>query len=177
MKKNAIAGHCFASWEVFEAHLARWEREVANVRIHGTTGEAPMARFARDEAHRLKPLGGQPSFGSLRELARVVGNDCAVEVDTNSYSVPWRLIGERLAVTVAAGEVRVRHGMREVAVHKQSQGRRLRTVDSAHLDGVAGRNGAVCRPAIATPTVEAPSPLPSLLRPLAEYEAAIGGSF
>src|SRR5207302_6893354 len=133
--------------------------------------------FARDEAHRLKPLGGQPSFGSLRELVRVVGNDCAVEIDTNSYSVPWRLIGERVAVTVAAGEVRIRHGIREVAIHKQSEGRRLRIIDSAHLDGVAGRNGAVCRPAIATPTVPAPSPLPSLLRPLAEYEAAIEGSF
>ncbi|MCK1333446.1 IS21 family transposase, partial [Bradyrhizobium sp. CW9] len=69
------------------------EREVANVRIHGTTGEAPIIRFARDEIHRLKPLGGQPTFGSLRELTRVVGNDCAVEIDTNSYSVPWRLIG------------------------------------------------------------------------------------
>jgi hypothetical protein len=31
----------------------------------------------------------------LRQLIRVVGNDCAVEIDTNSYSVPWRLIGER----------------------------------------------------------------------------------
>jgi transposase len=101
VKKNAIAGHCFASWEAFEAHLAKWEREVASVRIHGTTGEAPIARFARDEAHRLKPLGGRPSFGSLRELSRVVGNDCAVEIDTNSYSVPWQLIGERVAVTVA----------------------------------------------------------------------------
>ena len=70
-KKNAIAGHCFASFEAFEAHLARWERAVANVRIHGTTGEAPIARFEREEAHRLKPLGGRPSFGSLRELTRV----------------------------------------------------------------------------------------------------------
>jgi hypothetical protein len=96
LKKNAIAGHSFASWEAFEAHLAEWEREVANVRIHGTTGEAPIARFARDEAQRLKPLGGRPSFGSLRELSRVVGNDCAVE------------IGERVAVMVAAGEVRIR---------------------------------------------------------------------
>jgi len=76
-----------------------WEREVANVRIHGTTGEAPIARFERAEAHRLKPLSGRPSFGSLRELTRVVGNDCAVEIDTNSYSVPWRLIGERVAGT------------------------------------------------------------------------------
>jgi len=110
VKKNAIAGHCFASWAAFEAHLAKWEREVANVRIHGTTGEAPIARFERDEAHRLKPLGRRALFGSLRELTRVVGNDCAVEIDTNSYSVPWRLIGERVAVTVAAGEVRIRHG-------------------------------------------------------------------
>ena len=177
VKKNAIAGHSFASWEAFEAHLAKWEYEVANVRIHGTTGEAPIARFERDEAHRLKPVGGRPSFGSLRELTRVVGNDCAVEIDTNSYSVPWRLIGERVAVTVAAGEVHIRHGMREVAVHKQSEGRRLRIVDSAHLDGVAGRDGAVCRPEIAAPTVPSSSPPPSLLRPLAEYEAAIGGSF
>ncbi len=176
VKKNAIAGHCFASWEAFEAHLARWEREVANVRIHGTTGEAPIARFERDEAHRLKPLGGRPSFGSLRELTRVVGNDCAVEIDTNSYSVPWRLIGERVAVTVAAGEVRIRHGMHEVAVHKQSGGRRERIVDSTHLDGVAGRDGAVCRAETAAAVSASASP-PSLLRPLAEYEAAIGGSF
>jgi transposase len=175
VKKNAIAGRSFGSWEAFEAHLARWERDVANVRIHGTTGEVPMVRFERDEAHRLKPLGGKPSFGSLRELTRVVGNDCAVEVDTNSYSVPWRLIGERVAVTIAAGEVRIRHGRREVAVHRQAEGRRQRVIDHDHLDGVAGRDGPVRRHAIeATP---AAAPPPSLLRPLAEYEAAIGGPF
>ncbi|BAC47205.1 bll1940 [Bradyrhizobium diazoefficiens USDA 110] len=136
VKKNAIAGHSFASWEAFEAHLVEWEREVANVRIHGTTGEAPIVRFARDEAHRLKPLCGQPSFGSLRELTRVVGHDCAVEIDTNGYSVPWRLIGERVAVTVAAGEVRIRHGMHQVAIHKQSDGRRLRIIDTAPISMV-----------------------------------------
>jgi hypothetical protein len=91
--------------------------------------------------------------------------------------VPWRLIGERVAVTVAAGEVRIRHGVREVAIHKQSEGRRVRIVDFAHLDGVAGRDGAVCRAEIAAATVPASSPPPSLLRPLAEYEAVIGGSF
>ena len=54
---------------------------------------------------------------------------------------------------------------------------RLRIVDSTHLDGVAGRNGGVCRSEIAAATVPGSSPLPLLLRPLAEYEAAIGGSF
>src|SRR5262245_39746812 len=176
VKKNAIAGHSFLSWEAFEAHLARWEREVANVRVHGTTGEAPIARFERDEAHRLKVLGDRPAFGSLRELSRTVGNDCAVEVDTNSYSVPWRLIGERVAVTVSAGEVRIRHGACEVAVHRQGQGRRQRIVDPAHLQGVAG--GGRPRTVIDPPPVLKARPRAShLLRPLAEYEAAIGGGF
>lgn len=176
VKKNAIAGHAFESWAAFEAHLAKWEREIANVRVHGTTGEAPMVRFMRDEAHRLKPLGDRPAFGTLRELSRIVSNACAVDVDTNSYSVPWRLIGERVAVTVAAGAVRIRHGAREVAVHREAAGRRQRIVDRAHLDGVAGCNGAVCQGEDVVPIVPDTSP-PSLLRPLSEYEAAIGGCF
>jgi transposase len=176
VKKNAIAGHTFASWDSFEAHLARWERDIANVRAHGTTGEAPILRFERDEAHRLKSLGQRASFGTLRELTRVVGNDCAIEIDTNSYSVPWPLIGERVAVTIAAGEVRIRYGRQNVAVHAQAQGRRQRIVDRAHLDGVAGRDGAVRRQVEDMPGDLAPPP-PTLLRSLSEYEAAIGGGF
>jgi hypothetical protein len=34
--------------------------------------------------------------------------------------VLWRLIGERVAVTVAAGEVRIRQGVREVAMKEAS---------------------------------------------------------
>lgn len=177
VKKNAIAGHSFASWEAFEAHLARWEREVANVRVHGTTEEAPIVRFDRDEAHRLKPLGCLTSFGALRELVRTVGNDCVIEIDTNSYSVPWRLIGERVAVTMAAGMVRIRHGVQEVAVHRAAVGRRQRIINPAHLDGVVGRSGPVRRETVReAPALHANAP-PALLRPLAEYEALIGGSF
>jgi transposase len=177
VKKNAIAGHAFATWEGFEAHVAKWEREIANVRVHGTTGEEPMVRFTRDEAHRLKPLRDRAPFGTLRDLTRIVGNDCAIEIDTNSYSVPWRLIGERVAITVAAGEVRIRHGRNEVGVHKQASGQRQRVVDRAHLDGVAGGNGAVCRGERGAPPVPDPSPPSSLLRPLTEYEAVAGGRF
>jgi transposase len=175
VKKNAIAGRSFASWAAFEAHLAAWEREVANVRAHGTTGEAPMVRFERDEAAKLKPVAGRPPFRSCRELVRTVRNDCAIEVDGNAYSVPWRLIGERVAVTVAAGQVRVRHGAAEVAVHDLVDGRRRRVVDARHLQGVAGVGGRPLRPAREPPG--GPPPGPELLRPLAEYEAVIGGGF
>jgi hypothetical protein len=70
------------------------EREIADVRVHGTTGEAPLVRFERDEASALKPLAGRPPFRQMRELVRRAQADCAVEVDGNRYSVAvaadWR---------------------------------------------------------------------------------------
>ncbi|HEX6001234.1 MAG TPA: IS21 family transposase [Hyphomicrobiaceae bacterium] len=179
VKRNAIAGRSFASWEAMEAHLAQWEREIANARVHATTGETPAERFARAEAAALKPLAGRPPFRSCRILARRVKNDCVVEVDGNAYSVPWRLIGETVEVTVAAGQVRVRHGSREVAVHAAASGKRQRVIDAAHLEGVAGgaprSSQAVADPGDGPPPARAQAP--ALLRPLAEYEAAVGGGF
>jgi hypothetical protein len=75
------------SWEAFEAHLDAWTREVADMRLHGTTGEAPIERFRRDEAKALKPIAGIPPFYVARELIRRVQAACAVEIDGNAYSV------------------------------------------------------------------------------------------
>ena len=176
VKRNAIAGRRFASWEAFEAHLVVWERDIANARVHGTTGEAPMVRFARDEEAALKPVAERPPFSVCRMLERRVRNDCAVEVDGNTYSVPWRLIGERVEVIVAGGQVRVRHGASEVAVHRLVDGRRQRVIDTAHLAGVAGLDG---RPVCVAPSLpdDPEPPPPALLRPLADYEALVGGAF
>ncbi len=59
VKRNAIAGREFASWAELEAHLVRWTREVADVRIHGTTGEAPLQRFERGGSPGAAAAGGQ----------------------------------------------------------------------------------------------------------------------
>ncbi len=167
VKRNAIAGRRFPSWGAFVAHLERWTREIADQRVHGTTGEAPIARFAA-EAGALRPLGGRAPFGQLRDLVRKVKPDCAIDLDTNSYSVPWRLVGETVSVLVLGGRVIVRHAGEVVADHPVCEGRRQRITDRAHLDGVVG----------AGPIREAPPalpPPPALLRPLAEYEAVAGG--
>jgi transposase len=173
VKRNAIAGRRFDSWAALEAHLDGWMREIADRRIHGTTGEAPMARFEREEAAALRPLDGRPPFGEIRELVRRVKSDATVEVDTNSYSVPWRLIGETVEVTAAGGRIVVRHGGVEVANHGEVSGRRQRVLAAAHLEGVA----ALARPPVpvhSPPTAPALAE-PDLLRPLSEYELAAGG--
>ena len=43
VKRNAIAGHRFESWTGMEAHLGWWQREIADRRRHGTTGEVPSS--------------------------------------------------------------------------------------------------------------------------------------
>ena len=126
VKKNAIAGHRFASWAALEAHLVRWMREVADQRIHGTTGEPPIERFRREEAEALASLMGRPPFRRVREVVRRVQADGSVDLDTNHYSVPWRLIGARVRVEVAAGVMCIFHAGVEVARHDERRGRRER---------------------------------------------------
>ena len=169
VKRNAIAGHPFESFGALEAHLVWWMREIADERQHGTTGTRPLARFER-EAEQLAPCAGQPPFGQLRDLIRTVHADCAVTVDTNAYSVPWRLIGERVQVVVSGGRVRVHHGQELVAEHDEHRGRHARIVERSHLDGI--NTGPRARAEQTTGATE-----PALLRPLDEYAALAGGRF
>src|SRR3954464_3602162 len=149
VNRNAIPGGSFPSWAALEAHLARWTREVADVRVHGTTGEPPVARLGRDEAAALRPPRwgragggargpgrGGPPFRQVRELVRRVQNDGCVDVDTNHYSVPWTLIGAPASIVVSGGAGRAHHAAAEVARHSERRGRRERAVDRAHLRGI-----------------------------------------
>ncbi len=53
-------GRAFVNDADVNDQAERWLIEVANVRQHGTTGEAPLARFERDERTALKPLVERP---------------------------------------------------------------------------------------------------------------------
>jgi hypothetical protein len=174
VKRNAIAGRSFASWAALEAHLAWWMREVADRRQHGTTGEVPIVRFEREERQALRSLEGKPPFRQMRELTRCVQNDGCIDVDTNHYSVPWRLIGAQVGVLVSGGEVRISHAGAEVARHGQRRGRHERAVDRAHLRGIVMGDLGGPRLAVAAETAPADA---ELLRPLAEYERVAGGGW
>ena len=172
VKSNALAGRSFASWAALEAHLVWWMREIADTRVHGTTGEAPAMRFMRDEAAVLRPLAGRPPFRQARELTRRVQNDGCVDIDTNHYSVPWTLIGSVVSVIVSGGEVQVLHAGVQVARHVQRRGRRERVVEMAHLRGIVVGDTGTRLMADGTPMM---LPIADLLRPLAEYEQVAGG--
>ena len=169
VKRNAIAGRSFAGMEELRAHLQWWMREVADVRIHGTTGERPIDRFRNAESAALKAPGGKPRFQKTRELRRVVHNDLCVEVDTNHYSVPWRLIGEEVLVLVSEDTLTISYAGEVVAWHPRVQGRKERLVMPEHFSGLGFHTDQSA--AVTAETTD------ELLRSLDEYEAVAGGAW
>ncbi len=164
VKRNAIAGREFSSWEAFHSHLELWMRNTADERIHGSTKEKPIIRFEREEARALTPLNGRPPFVQQREVIRKVQSDSCVEVDTNRYSVPWEWIKQIVTIQVHNGSVLISQGGQEIACHKEQSGSNQTVIDHAHLKGIIG----------AAPNQEFTS---SLERPLSEYETIVGGGW
>lgn len=170
VKRNCIAGREFTSWEHLNQHLQWWMREIADQRIHGTTGEKPIDRFERDEAIALTPVSGRPPFCQMQDFKRKVHNDSCIELDTNHYSVPWKYIGQMVTVNQRDGGILITAGTKEIARHRASKGQRERVVDFSHLDGVVGANWAKHQQ-------KERQTANTLLRPLSAYEAVVGGGW
>ena len=120
VKRNALAGLSVESFEALEAHLIQWTREVADVRVHGTTFERPIDRFAAEQA-ALSPLRTATVFPLPQE--RRVPSDALVQLQTNRYQVPAAFVGRTVQVLLADGMVAIRCDGREIARHAELVGR------------------------------------------------------
>ena len=124
----------------------------------------------------LQPPPAKAPFLQVREPTRRVHTDACIEMDTNRYSVPWRLIGETVTVVVSERQVRVLYAGHEVACHAQSALRRVSIIERAHLVGIVGAQFAGMSWLPGTPAPP-PAIAPELLRPLEQYEAMLGGGW
>ena len=139
VKRNFLPGRVFRDLADFNEQLAAWQAEIADVRIHGTTHERPIERFAR-EASALTPLAGRAGFLAAMPRSRVVAEDWLVSIDTNRYSVPWRLIGATVEVLRVGGNWQIRHRGELVAEHPVLPSRHALSVMPEHGPGAATRN-------------------------------------
>src|SRR6476659_3178442 len=99
VKHNALADQTFASFGALEQHLVAW-MALADQRCHGTTREAPIVRFERDERAALRALPLRALPQRAQRLRRRVALDAFVDVDTIRYSVPHRLVRDHVEVVV-----------------------------------------------------------------------------
>jgi transposase len=117
--RNALAGRTFCDDVEGNAHLRRWLLETAGARIHGTTKEAPLARFRDVEQTALQRLPDTPYTAPIWKHAKL-HRDCHVIFEQAFYSAPHRLIGEHLWVCGADTTVTIFREYDVVAVHPRA---------------------------------------------------------
>lgn len=167
VKRNALAGRRFCSWEELNSWLERWSAEVADLRIHGTTHERPLDRFAREQ---LTPLGTRPPYRYERVRLRRVANDALVAVEAARYSVPVEYVGRMVCVQESPEHFEFFHQDQLIARHPKAA-RHGVVMEPAHYAGLLRVGG--CLPLAAPPRFD-----PSfaqlgevMVRDLAQYEA------
>ena len=121
LEQQFIKGTRFASLSHFIEELAAFERDDLDLRVHTTTQERPIDRFAREQPH-LTPLPEQRFVGTLA-LSRKVSWDCLVSYQGNRYSVPATYAGKLVWLLPSRGShLLVLDAKRDVlAEHQLSQ--------------------------------------------------------
>jgi transposase len=153
LKRNFLAGRSFVDLLDVGEQWQEWNATVADVRVHGTTHQAPLARFAEEQGHLL-PRSARPGFKLEARFPRIVGEDFLVSLDTNRYSVPFTLIGHTVEAERRDGQVRIHHRGKLVAAHAELPGRHGLVVLPEHGPGAVARNARMRR---ASPSSSAPS--------------------
>ncbi len=99
-----------------------WRDQVANKRIHSTTGERPVDRFKEESMHPLiKPLPDCRETESAK-----VHSDFSIRFDGNRYTVtPWA-IGKQVVIKADLNTVTIYYKDRYIATHSRCWKRRER---------------------------------------------------
>lgn len=112
--------------------LHEWVMGPAGNRIHGTTREMPLKRFAAVEKSLLKPLPDVPP--QLATWTKVkVHRDSHVQFDYNYYSVPFRLVGQALWLKASDNMVAIYQEHEGVANHVRLKRRGERKTLPDHM--------------------------------------------
>ena len=170
VRRSMFAGETFVDLADAQRHATDWCTTRAGLRVHGTTQARPAEVFAAEEQPLLAPAPDEPYDLPVYACAKV-HRDHHIEVAKALYSVPGRLIGQRVEVRADRTLVRIFHRGQLVKVHpRQAPGRRStdpedlpteKTVyamrDLARLQAMAAAHGSAIG-AYATALLDIPLP-------------------
>src|SRR5262249_22973211 len=112
IKHNVLPGREFIDIVDLTEQLLYWNTTIADVRIHGTTHERPIDRFAGEQCH-LMPTASQRPFAQEGRRSRIVASDYLVSFNTNRYSVHFHLIGQTVELQARCGQLDRGHRIAE----------------------------------------------------------------
>jgi transposase len=117
IENNFIPGRKFADWQDLNNQAEDWCRNTSNPKYKRSLGMSPDAAYIIEKP-ALKPL---PPFTPpiYQSCYRVVDIQGYVQLDTNRYSVPHKLVGTKLEVQKHWDKVLVYDKQRKVAEHNR----------------------------------------------------------
>ncbi len=107
-------------------------KNIAGQRIHGTTKMKPLVRFTECEKAALSPLPAAAYDLAVWKEA-TVQRDCYVVFENAYYSVPFRLVGEKVWVRGGLNSVGIYVDYQLVASHLRATEAGQRTTQVDHL--------------------------------------------
>lgn len=111
------AGRQFESLAQMQRDGLRWSTEVYGLHKHrGLEGATPTSVFDAVERDALMPLPRRP-FEPVVYTVGTVAPDCHMKSGKAFYSVPWRLLGQKVTVRAAGDVVQIFHADAVVATH------------------------------------------------------------
>jgi len=127
VQENALRGREFDALAKQNDHLAHWEANVADTRIHGTTKKQVKALFESVEKSALARLPAE-RFPFYREGRRKVSRDGHIGVDRAYYSVPPEFLGRDVWVRHDSKLLRIFDSqMNLIATHVKAEPGRFST--------------------------------------------------
>ena len=132
VKHNALQGRSeeLVTWEDYQRLALYWRDEVANVRLHRTTGERPLDRFQK-ERPQLRALPAIP-FDTDEVVSAIVTPHARVHYEGNRYSAPPKLARKPVTLRVSATDLRILYQGQEVARHERCHERRRLLIHPDH---------------------------------------------
>jgi transposase len=114
IKDNFLAGRVFSGLEDLELQALRWLNETANVRIHSTTHQQPVALWPQE---KLTAVNSITPYQLVELSQRQVNPEGFVRFQNSCYSVPPELVGKTLQVVKMTDKIIIRSNDMIVAEH------------------------------------------------------------
>jgi transposase len=157
IRQDFFLARSFRNLDDLNAQFEAWRTDIANRRVHATTGRVIEEHFAEERpaliAHPAIP------YSAVLTVERRVSHEGMVSVGGNLYSVPDATRKRLVEVQNHPKEVRIFEDGVLIAAHPVLEGRNRRRVDPAH------------RKAPPPATAAEPNPRGVGRRPLAFYDA------
>lgn len=130
IENNFLAGRTFNDFDDLNGQAKRWCRDVSNKKPKRILKASPETVFIKEKPFLIPlPATLPPIF---EHYIRRVDTSGYVNLDTNRYSVPERLLGKNIDVYKHLTQVKIYHQRKQVAVHERILHRQGRSTIKGH---------------------------------------------